>query len=67
MKIISIVGYSPSITSGMLYSTDMGGASGLRKVDVSKKESEKSEEEGGAFTDPAAQDLLQKAKTNTTK
>ena len=48
----------------MLY-TGKGGASGLKKVETKKAEPGNGEEEGGVFTDPAAQEVLQKAKSIT--
>ncbi len=37
----------------------------MKKVETKKAEPGNEEEEGGVFSDPAAQEVLQKAKSNT--
>ena len=54
------------LVSTCIFVTDRGGATGLRKVEV--KKDDESNDDGnskGPFTDPAAQEVLHKAKSNS--
>ncbi len=50
----------------MSLNIDRGGAAGLRKVEINKESNDTndSSNDAGPFTDPAAQEVLQKSKSN---